>query len=76
MSDQNTTSEFPLEKQNFILIAAGAVTVIIGFFLMSGGGADDVSSFSPDVFSFRRMYIAPITILVGYGLVMYGIIKK
>ncbi len=76
MSENNNPSEFPLEIKNFMLIGIGAATVIIGFFIMSGGGANDVTSFSPDVFSFRRMYIAPIIILAGYGLVMYGIIKK
>lgn len=76
MSQQNDHHEFPLGKQNFILIAIGVLTVIIGFFLMSGGGAEDASSFNPDVFSARRMYVAPITILAGYGIVMWGIIKK
>ncbi|MEZ4720452.1 MAG: DUF3098 domain-containing protein [Flavobacteriales bacterium] len=72
----NQGNEFPLEKKNFMLIGIGSLIVVIGFFLMSGGGADDISSFSEDVFSFRRMYIAPLAILAGYGLVMYGIIKK
>ena len=76
MSEEKDLQEFPLGKHNFILIAAGVVVVILGFFLMSGGGADDVSSFSEDIFSFRRMYIAPLTILAGYGIVMWGIIKK
>ena len=75
MSETKTT-EFPLERQNFILISIGVAVVILGFFLMSGGGAEDATSFSPDVFSPRRMYAAPIAILTGYGLVMYGIIKK
>ena len=56
MSD-NQNQGFSLERINFILIGAGALAVIVGFFLMSGGGADDVSSFSEDVFSFRRMYV-------------------
>ena len=43
---------------------------------MSGGGAEDASSFNPAVFSARRMYVAPIALLAGYGLVMWGIIKK
>lgn len=75
MSDKGT-QEFPLEKQNFILIGIGSALVIIGFFLMSGGGADDPTTFSEEIFSARRMYVAPLTILLGYGLVMYGIIKK
>lgn len=76
MSEQKDLNDFPLGKQNFILIAIGVLTVVIGFFLMSGGGADDASSFNPDIFSARRMYVAPIAILAGYGIVMWGIIKK
>ena len=76
MSENNNLQEFPLGKKNFMLIGLGVIVVIIGFFLMSGGGADDVSSYSEDIFSFRRMYIAPVTILAGYGIVMWGIIKK
>lgn len=76
MSDNNPTTEFSLESKNLITIGIGALVVVIGFFLMSGGGADDASSFNPEVFSDRRMFVAPIAILAGYGLVMYGIIKK
>ena len=76
MSDTEQKTDFPLDRQNLMLIGIGLITVIIGFFLMSGGGADDTTSFSPDVFNTRRMYIAPIAILAGYGLVMWGIIKK
>lgn len=76
MSDNKESKEFPLSKQNFTFIAAGAAVVIIGFFLMSGGGAEDSSSYSEAIYDFRRWYLAPITILAGYGLVMYGIIKK
>ena len=76
MSEEKNLQEFPLGKQNFMLIALGVVIVVIGFFLLSGGGADDVSSFSPEIFNTRRMDIAPLTILAGYGIVMWGIIKK
>ena len=76
MSEDKDLQEFPLGKKNFILIAGGVVVVIIGFFLMSGGGADDPSTYSEEIFSGRRMYLAPLTILAGYGIVMWGIIKK
>ena len=75
MSEQGS-QDFPLEKQNFIIIGIGVALVIIGFFLMSGGGAEDPTEFSEEIFSARRMYVAPLTILLGYGAVMYGIIKK
>jgi len=76
MSDNNELKDFPLDKQNFIFIGLGLAIVIIGFFLMSGGGGEEPSSFSEGAFSARRMYAAPLTILAGYGLVMWGIIKK
>ncbi len=72
----NDSQDFPLGKRNFMFIGAGMAVVIIGFFLMSGGGSEDPSVFNPDVFSFRRISLAPVSILAGYGLVMYGIIKK
>ncbi|MBT3648274.1 MAG: DUF3098 domain-containing protein [Flavobacteriales bacterium] len=76
MSDTENNKDFPLERQNFMFIGIGMLVVIVGFFLMSGGGADDTTSFNPDIFNVRRMFIAPIAIVTGYGLVMWGIIKK
>lgn len=72
----DNTQDFPLGKKNFMFIGAGVAIVILGFILMSGGGSEDPTKFNPDVFSFRRITLAPITILIGYGAVMYGIIKK
>lgn len=76
MTEQNQSDQFPLGKQNFLLIGIGALVVVLGFFLLSGGGAEDPSVYSEDIFSFQRMYIAPLAILAGYGIVMWGIIKK
>lgn len=76
MSENNDAKEFPLGKKNLTFIGIGAGLVILGFILMSGGGADDVTSFSEDIFDFRRMTLAPLVTLAGYGLVMFGIIKK
>ena len=79
MSDNNENKinhEFAFGKQNYILIAAGTALAIIGYFLMSGGGSEDPAIFSEELFSARRMYVAPIMILVGLGVVGWGILKK
>lgn len=55
---------------------AGLGVVILGFILMSGGGSDDPEVFSEAIFSFRRITLAPLLVLAGYGLVMYAIMKK
>ena len=68
--------DFAFGKENFILIAIAIFFIIVGFVLMSGGGAKDDVSFSPDIFSARRIVVAPIVIVFGFALVVVGIIKK
>ncbi|NND78078.1 MAG: DUF3098 domain-containing protein [Flavobacteriales bacterium] len=63
-------------KQNYILLIIGIVIVLIGFVLMSGGGSEDPTQFNPDIFSARRITIAPIVVLFGYMFVVYAIMKK
>jgi len=67
--------DFAFGKENFVLIAIAVVLIIIGFVLMSGGGGDAVS-FNPEIFSTRRIVIAPIVVLAGFALVVVGILKK
>lgn len=77
MSDNNRiNNDFAFGKQNYILIAVGTALAILGYILMSGGGSDDPKVFSEELFSFRRMYVAPILILVGLVVVGWGIMKK
>jgi len=67
---------FSIPKENLMIIGIAVVLVIVGFFLVSGGGSDDPNVFSEDIFSFRRITLAPIVMLIGYGLVIYGIMRK
>ena len=55
---------------------AGTAITIIGYFLVSGGGSEDPTVFSEELFNTRRMYVAPIMILAGLGVVGWGILKK
>jgi uncharacterized membrane protein len=68
--------DFAFGKENFILIAVAVVFIIIGFVLMSGGGAADDVSFNPEIFSTRRIVVAPIVTVFGFLLVIVGIMKK
>ena len=67
--------DFAFGKENYVLIAIAVVFIIIGFALMSGGGSND-DSFNPDIFSARRIVIAPIVTVFGFALVVAGILKK
>lgn len=68
---------FALDKQNYILLAIGFAIIIIGFLLMSGGGTTDPNVFNADeLFSFRRITLAPIVILFGFVFEIYAIMKR
>ena len=68
--------QLPFTKTNYIFLIAGFVLILIGLFLMAGGGSDDPAVFSDAIFSFRRLTLAPVVMLAGYGVVLYGIMKK
>ncbi len=70
------TAGFALGKENYKLMAIGFVLIVIGFILMSGGGSDDPNVFNPEIFSFRRITLAPVILLIGFALEIYAIMKK
>lgn len=78
MSEENKklNNDFAFGKKNYMLIGIGLAMTILGYFLVSGGGSEDPTVFSEELFSTRRMYVAPITILLGLGVVGWGILKK
>ena len=58
---------FALGKENYKLMAIGFAIIVIGFILLAGGGSDDPNVFSEDIFSFRRLTLAPILLLIGFA---------
>ena len=66
---------FAFDKMNYILLAVGMAIVILGFILMSGSGSTD-TTFNPDIFSVRRIKVAPVVCLVGFVSMIYAIIRK
>ena len=70
------TAGFALGKENYKLMAIGFGIIVLGFILMAGGGSDDPNVFNPDIFSFRRLTIAPVILLIGFVFEIYAIMKK
>lgn len=67
---------FALTGENYKLMIIGLVAIVIGFLLMIGGGSDDPNVFNYDVFSFRRITLAPMLALFGFLFIIYAIMKK
>jgi hypothetical protein len=57
-------------------MAIGLAAIVIGFLLMIGGGSEDPNVFSYDIFSFRRITLAPMVALFGFLFIIYAIMKK
>jgi uncharacterized membrane protein len=64
-----------LGKTNFILIAIGIVIIIAGLLLMTGPSSTE-THFEPDIFSTRRIVVAPIVCFVGFVFMIYAIMFK
>jgi len=66
--------QFTLGKINIILIAVGFAIIILGFALMTG--STTVKEFNPDIFSFRRITVAPMVSLFGFIFIIFAILFK
>ena len=66
---------FAFDRVNYILLAVGMAVVIIGFILMSGDGSTEAAS-DRDIFSARRIKVAPVVCLAGFVSMIYAVIRK
>lgn len=66
--------EFIFQRKNYLFMFIGIAFIALGFILMSGGGSDDPSVFNEDIYSFRRIRLAPTLVLIGLGIEVYAIL--
>ncbi|MGX8696381.1 MAG: DUF3098 domain-containing protein [Prevotella sp.] len=62
-------------RMNFILLGVGMLVVVIGFLLMAGGSSSP-EAYDPDIFSARRIKVAPIVCLLGFVSMIYAVVHK
>jgi len=74
--DKNPENELLFSKSNYRWVLIGLGLTALGFILMIGGGSDNPSEFSYELFSFRRLTLAPILVLAGFAVQFYAILKK
>lgn len=69
--------EFLFDKENYMWMLGGLALIFIGFFLMTGGKSANPNEFNyEEIYSFRRITLAPIIVLLGFGIQVYAIMKK
>lgn len=75
LSLKDDKKDFAFDKLNFILIGVGVAIILLGFMLMSGSGSTE-EAFNPDIFSARRIRVAPIVCFIGFASIVYAIMRK
>ena len=68
-------NNFIFKKRNYKIMILGLIIIAVGFILMSGGGSEDPNIFSTDIYNFRRIRLAPILVLLGFGIQIYAILS-
>jgi len=74
---QATTIPFIFDSTNYAIMVAGVVIILVGFMLMSGGATSDLKVFpKEELYSFRRITLAPIVIMIGFAVEIVAILKR
>ena len=74
--NEQEKQEFLFEKVNYKVLLIGIAVITVGFILMSGGGSDDPKVFNESIFNFQRIRLAPTTVLIGFGITIYSILRN
>ena len=67
---------YAIARGNYTILLAGVALIVIGYLLMIGGGSDDPTKFNPEIFSARRITVAPIVCLVGFVTILVAIMRR
>ncbi|MBT8253520.1 MAG: DUF3098 domain-containing protein [Flavobacteriaceae bacterium] len=71
---QESKQTFIFGRANYKWMFIGLGFIALGFILMAGGGSDDPNVFNPEIFSFRRIRLAPTLVLIGFAIQIYAIL--
>lgn len=67
---------FAIPARNILYIIVGFGVMLLGYILMMGGGPQSQELFNPEMFSFRRIVLAPVVILAGITMVIVAIMYR
>ena len=76
LKNEQEEVKMPFGRDNYLWVIIGLAFLLIGFILMIGGGSDNPDVFNEAIFSFRRLTLAPILVLIGFGIQIYAIMKR
>ena len=76
MDNKNTNKKFLFDSKNYKLLFISIIILLIGFFLMSGGGSNDPTKFNIEIYNFRRIRLAPTLVIIGFLFSIFSILSR
>ena len=76
LQEEQENPRMPLTRRNYQMLVVGVLVVILGFVLMAGGGSDSTAEVNEAMFSWRRITLAPILVVGGFVIEIFGIMKR
>jgi len=75
MGKENSNQpQFIFGKKNYQIMLIGLVCIAVGFILMAGGGSDNPEVFNEEIYSWRRIRLAPTFVIIGFAIEIYAIL--
>jgi hypothetical protein len=69
--------QYLFARENYLIMIAGLAVIILGFILMTGVANDNPAVFNrEEIYSFRRITLAPVVVLSGFLIEVYAILKR
>lgn len=73
--EQSTQGDsFVFGRKNYLFMFIGIGIIVLGYLLMAGGGSNDPNVFNPEIYSWRRIRLAPAIVLLGFAVQVYAIL--
>lgn len=66
--------DFAFSKNNYIICIVSVLIIVVGFIMMTGPASTIEGGFEPDIFSTRRIVVAPMMCFFGFLLMIVGIL--
>jgi hypothetical protein len=67
---------FLFDRTSYLMLAGSVAIILVGYFLMQGGGSDDPKVYNPEMFNFQRLVVAPGLVLVGLVVALFALLRK
>lgn len=74
--EEKPNGAFLFGKRNYVIMLIGIIIIALGFILMAGGGSEDPAVFNEEIYSIRRIRIAPTLVLIGLAIEVYAILAN